>query len=373
MDRIRIIYAPLADYSTARWGVLKVVDGKVTLDKVKAFNRARRMLNVGANTFRVLRRGVWETQVPFDFEDDGYWPMFREWLTILHQPYQKQGAGVGAEVWVDIFDGCSETWMYDDHARARKLIRLMFFHLGDLSWVKFRTGNEMNQAQAVDFVKDVAYPEFKSHGRFPANYGACYSDKEDRLEAQKGFADRLWDTETTKVIFRDVHGVKDENSKGLQETFRMWAKKGNPIRVIWSVDGVFDGANPCDWTITNGKVRRRPSVDEWKSAVRFILDNARRMEIPNPIDTKLKYGFEYLPKAVNHDECSSHGVNAISNESLNKFGYLPENYGKYQKDWTDVPIPPEPPVPPEPPTPPPPVPDKPWWKKLLEWLMGLLK
>ena len=43
-----MFYSPLADFSTALWGVLKIVDGKIVLDKVKAFNRMQRMLNARA-------------------------------------------------------------------------------------------------------------------------------------------------------------------------------------------------------------------------------------------------------------------------------------------------------------------------------------
>ena len=85
-DKTLILYSPLADFSTAPWGVLKVVDGKVVLDKVKAFNRARRMLNAGANMFRILRRGVWETAMPFDYDVPGYWDALREYLGILWRP-----------------------------------------------------------------------------------------------------------------------------------------------------------------------------------------------------------------------------------------------------------------------------------------------
>ena len=167
-DLVRICHAPKADFSTAPWGVLKVVDGEVELDVAKAFNRARRMYQAGANTTNILRRGVWETAVPFDYTHPRYWILLRRYLAILRQPYQYEGFhGRGATVELEIFDGSSDkNWMYDDWPEAERLIRLMIQNTVDLPYVKLRLGNELNQPAVIPFAKK-AYPVFKEYGLIP--------------------------------------------------------------------------------------------------------------------------------------------------------------------------------------------------------------
>jgi len=373
-DKLLILYSPLADFSTAPWGILRVIDGKVTLDATKAFNRARRMLNAGANMFRILRQGVWEVARLYDRDDTGYWDTLREYLAILHQPYQTPGLGQGADVLIEIFDGCSESWFYDkaNYPKARKLMQKMFGELAYLPYVKFGVGNELNKPESVDFVEKVAYPEFIKAKIMPFTYGATYKRTDPPsaglLEKQKAKADQAWQGETSKTIYRAVHGVMDAKSENLLDTFEFWAKKAHPIRVIWSADGVFKGASDCDWTTVNGKIQRRPSEEQWRSAIRFILDHAKTLSLSGGA---VKYGFEYLPKAVNKDTCSARGVLTISEEYIRKWGKWPENYDKYPDDWVE-PQPPTPSTPPIPPTPPvPPQPTKQsWLKRLWHWLFG---
>jgi hypothetical protein len=381
-DKILIFQSPLADFSTSPWGILKVVDGKVTLDVTKAFNRARLMLNSGANMFRILRRGVWSTIVPFDWEDAGYWHNFRDYLTILHMPVQGTWTLGGADVLVEIFDGCSEEknaaglqWQYENYPKARQLIQAMFSHLGDLPWVKFGVGNEMNKAESIEFVEKVVYPEFKAASRKPFSYGAVYSDKpgDDWLEKQKGKASLAWNSDDVSFeIFKQVHGVCDKASKNLTDTVSYWVRGSSKHRTIWSVDGVFDGKSDCDYyEDENGKRKTRPSPAQWRSAVKYVLDYALKFETPAGLP---RFGFEYLPKAVNKDECSAKGVKAISEEYHTKWGTWPENWGKYPDDYVE-PEPPKPPEP-EPPIPPTPEPEKSCYEKFIagrpfwKWQIG---
>lgn len=376
-DRFLILYSPMADFSTAPWGVLEVVDGKVVLDEAKAFNRARLALDSGANMFRILRRGVWSIQVPFDCEDVDYWNLFRRYLSILHMPVQGTWYLDGADVLVEIFDGCSESWMYDpaNYGKARQLIQAMFSHLGDLPYIKFGMGNEMQKAESVEFAEKVVYPEFKLAGRIPFSYGATYSTKDDLVEKQKAKASLAWNPPgapdyeigdaVAESIYKQVHGVRDKDSIHLTDTVSYWVN--HPLCTIWSVDGVFDGASDCDYyEDENGKRKTRPSVAQWKSAVKYVLDYAKRFALSAG---QVKFGFEYLPKAINADECSAKGVLAISEEYKAKWRVWPENFGKYPNDWTE-PIPPEPPEP-EPPIPPTPEPiEKPccyYWNRHNYW------
>jgi len=360
MDKIRIVSGQLGDFSTAPWGVLKVVDGKVILDRAKALNRSRQMLNAGANTIRILRRNQWSSPVPFDIDDEGYWPMFKEFIGIIHQPYQNGGSGAGADIHVEIFDNCSDdkSWMYDsaNYDRARSIIRAMFTNLGDLPYVKFGIGNEIDSpgdshfGQA--FVRDCVYPEFRATGRVPYSLGGTYIRQnplgsKGPLEWQAYEAENAFGYEAMLTIFRPVHGVKDETSQNLIDTVQFWMSMNNPIRVAWSTDGIWDGDNPCDWTTYNGMIQRRPSVEQIKHAVRYWIDRAQSFALPTG---QPKFSFEILPKVVNNDECVTKSIETVSSLYADRFGILPENYGQYQLDWVEPPAPPEPPIPPIPPT-----------------------
>ncbi len=380
-DKIYIISGLLADFATSPSGVLKVVDGKVTLDETKAFNRARRVLNAGVNTFRILRRGVWLTEVPYDYKDDGYWELFRKYITILHQPCQGTPAGKGADVLVDIFDGCSEKWMYDDHAEAKRLIRAMFSHLGDLPYVKFGIGNELNHQASIEFVKEVVYPEFDRVGIFPFSYGAVYSDKDDWLEKQKGAASLYWKSDDVSfAIIKPVHGVCDRTSQNLIDTVRYWVGKPGSdniakrkFRTTWSDDGVKHGLSDCDWEHDTGK--RRPSPAQVRSVVQYVFDALDTVEEFHTPAGERRVGFEYIGTAAGDDFCWAEVFDGISLEYRVKLGVLPENFGKYPNDWV-APQPPGPEPEPEPEPEPPTPPDESCWEKYMadrpvsKWQLG---
>lgn len=343
----------LGDFNTSPAGCLRVVDGKVTLDKVKTFNRARLMLNSGCNMHRILRRGIWSVEIPFDWQDEGYWPLMREYVGILHQPTQSLvPPGPGSDVLIEMFDGCSESWMYNPHQYpvAEALIQAMFDNLGDLPYVKFGVGNEMDCIEARAFVRDVAYPKFKANGRKPFSYGASYHRQTPPgspgpLEWQKYEAEAAWDENTALSIYRPAHGVKDAFSINLTDTVGFWTEGGNPICVIWSVDGVWDGENPCDRVVYNGMDQIRPATWQIKSSMGYWMGRAPNLFLPNG---QIKYGFEYIPKKPNDDDCASYGVKAISEAYNGRWGDWPDNFGKYPNDFVP-PVPPEPPTPPIPP------------------------
>ena len=369
-DKILSIYSPRADFSTAKWGVLHLVDDKIEFNRPKAFNRSRLMLDCGVNSQGILRRGVWELakysngkEATFDWEDKGYFDLLREYAAILHQPYQKAGKGKGADVVIDIFDGCSETWMYSDPTKAKKLMQTFFGELAYLPYIKF-SFNELNKPAALAFVRDVAYPEFKRAKIMPFTYKTSADPNDRLLENQKGVADRVWQVETTRIIWRAVHGVLDERSETLLYAFINWAREKHLIRALLSVDGVFTGASECDWILKNGRIQRRPSPEQFRRAIRFWLDNVRDLWLPggDPL-----YAFEYLPKAPNNDLCSRAALEVVAEEYLRKFGKALENYGKYPDNWMPIPTPepPMPPTPPQPPAPPEPTPEKSCYEKYI--------
>ena len=371
-DKIFIGFAPMSAFSTAEWGVLFLNDGKMNLNVAKAFNQARKVLNAGANYQRLLRRGVWALPPggEFDWDSPGYFDLFREYLGILHQPLQGPGVGKGADVLIELFD------LYDDPAKklyekinwnlARAMMQRMFSELGHLPYVKFGVGNELNR-DLREFISTVVFDEFKKAGRMPFSYGATYSSKDDWLEKEKAAAAVAWKgglpdftlgDAVAEHIYRQVHGVKDQLSPNLIEAAGYWVT--HPLCMIFGVDGVFDGASDCDWAISStGKIQRRPSPIQWGKAVAYVLNYKKANgEYPayaltkGPYQGQVKFGFEYLPKAINKDECSAKGVAAISEEYHTKWGTWPENWGKYPDDWLPPPIPPEP-EPPEPGPPPP--------------------
>ena len=84
-------------------------------------------------------------------------------------------------------------------------------------------------------------------------------------------------------------------------------------------------------------------------AMDYWMDRVKSFYIPGG---HRKFGFEYLPKARNNDDCAAKGVAAISDAYFNQFGFWPENYGRYPNDWIEPPGPIDPNPNPIPPTPP---------------------
>jgi len=358
-DRVRISLGLLACFCTnEEYGHLKVVDGKVVVNKPRAFNEARRALHAGANTIRVLRHAPWANPVRFDYDCPGFWAVMREWLGILHQPYQKAGGGQGADIVLELFDGCGRVgapgqttldkeWMYADHTRAYKVITQAFENLGDLPYVLFGCGNEMNQAATVDFHRKVLFPSFKAVGRIPFSYGAVYSDDDDYLEVVKKHAENFWE-DRDKRIFRQIHKIRDSSSDHFKWFVENWMT--HPIRTYLSGDGV----------------KPRPTGAEFAS----VLQPLSPIEFQNPADTKVKYCVERMG-----GEDAAAAILEASKAYQARFGIYPKNLGLYPLDWAEPtpPAPPEPPEPPAPPTPPPPEPHKSFWQKLWEWIKNLFR
>ena len=322
----------------------------MVLDKVKAFNRARLALNSGANFFRILRHAPWAVEKEFDWEDQDYFPTLREYLAILHNPCQGLSAGQGARVVIELFDNCSEKWMYDpaNYEKARTLCRTFFAQLADLDYVDFGAGNELNKSESTALFKNVIIPEFDKVGKFPFSYGPSYSFKDgpDLIVDHKQEASKKWGDDASFAIYKQVHGIKDKNTDSLKQSVEWWVN--HPMSTFWSVDGVKDGANPCDFY----QDQVRPSVAQWLSAVKYVLDYCHRgftLKTGQP-----KFAFEFISKVWNDDMCGTFPIIAVSELYKTVFGVYPFNWGKYENDWVEPPIPPEPEPPePEPPAPPP--------------------
>jgi len=356
-DRVRIIYGALGAFSTARWGFLRVKDGKVVIDIPRLFNMAAAMLNAGANCFRIFLRNTWGVEVEYDWRTPGYWQTLREFLAILHQPYQNDGTGEGTEILVELFDNCNpdDKALMNDPARyeeGRQRIRDAFANLGDLDYVKFRAGNEAPKGNSLAFFKEVILPVFNDAGRVPYSYSQCYETWtpawDGPVERQKRAAETVWDELTALAIFRVLHSIKDSTTADLQEIVGYWVHDGNNILVEISDDGVMDGTNPCDKTLSpTGAMQARPSEAEFESAIDYLLSNAPTLMY----NGKSKYGIEHCGKKPDDDdnECIPRMIAAIARCYQRRTGEQPFNKGRYPDRW----IKPEPPTPPEPPAPPP--------------------
>lgn len=371
-DKLLIISACDIPFDTRPAGALYVDDGVVKLDKVKTFNAARRLLNAGANAFGVLRFAStsWTppAAVAFDYDSPGYFDMLREYVQILHDPIQdpttyKLGYTTnnqGAIVIIDPFLGCVETWMYDpaNYDKCRDVLYRYFAAVNDLPYVKFTVGRECDSEYARAWVRDCVYPEFKAAGRVPFSYGAsyCHAGSPGPMEWQKFEAEAAWDEQTALSIYRPVHNVRDDSSVSLTESTRCWTENGNPICVIWSVDGVWDGLSGTDRIVLpDGRVQARPSYGQLQQAMRYWIANAPRLTLDNG---QVKYGFEYMSKAMDLNVVLPQ-IEAIVDVYAETWGTVPANYGKYQLDWIE--LEPEPQPEPQPPAPNP-------GKKFREWL-----
>jgi len=354
-DKILISPSPLADFCVAPWGsVLYLGNGRFALDHEKAFNRQRRMLNAGANMSRILRSPRWAVPAgqEFDYTHPDYFPVLRKYLKILHNPCQGTPTGQGARVVIEPFDGCSEKRWYNKayYEEARQLLRAFFYQTADLDFVDIGAGNEMeDQDDSLPLFRDVIIPEFDKVGRVPFSYGATYSVRhgDGLIVAQKQVASKKWGDDTSFAIYKQVHGCRDQSSENLIQAVEWWAR--HRMCTFFSVDGVRDGASPCDFY--DDQVR--PSAAQFMGAVKHVLDYVSAGLKPKfTLSTgQPKFAFEFISKVWNNDACGALPIIAVSELYKAKFGEWPENWGKYPNDWIEPPTPPSPP-PPEPPTPP---------------------
>jgi hypothetical protein len=339
-DKVWISGGLLACFCTnPDYGFLDVVDGVVRLNKPKVFNTARRLLHAGVNIIRILRHAPWANPVRFDYDCDGFWQTMREYVQILHQPYQETNPGPGAEVWFEPFDGCGivgvpnqtildKQWIYSDHDRAESVLLQSFQWLADLPYVRIGCGNELNQGATVDLHDKCLFPTFHDYNIVPFSFGPTHVD--GLLEQVKVKAEKFWEDRDKRII-RQLHSIR--SSADLDWYAANWMN--HPIRTSLSGNG-------C---------RPRPSPQEFSSVFEHIFDNSRQIEFSSGPDGKTKMCFERMA-----GENAEVAFAAASETYKNKFGVYPENYGKYPNDYIEPP-PPEPPEPPTPPTPPtPPMP-----------------
>jgi hypothetical protein len=352
-----LILAGGTPFDTRPFGGLQYDEGEYYFDVPKVFNNARKLRNAGANYERVWRCGypTWDgIGKILDWTDPQYIPLMREYLAIKHQPFQGANPPPGARVGFQLFDGYGDKWALADTAKAKQMMRALFAGLKDLPYLDWWIGNELDSKDWSDFIKNIVLPEFDLAGIKPTAYGASYCTVGNPLgpmERQKGDADDRWGELTALTIWRTVHQVCDSTSPRSIVANLNWLKPHavQQIRTILSMDGIFKGESPDDFTLSNGKYQRRPSHAQIKDAITIWMGSADNLEFKNGGPA---FGYEYLPKAQK-DDVSAASVLAISEMYKQRFGKWPDNYTKYPDDWID-PVTPEP----EPPTPPIPVPEK---------------
>ena len=161
-----LIVAGGTPFDTRPFGGLKYDGSTFSLNKPKIFNNARKLNNAGGNYRRVWRCGYpsWDGMGKIlDWKDPQYFPLMREYLSIIHQPIQGAGATQlppGARIWFELFDGFADEAYLSNPSEARKMIQAMFANLGDIPYLDFSTGNELNSKDWCDFVEFVIFPEF---------------------------------------------------------------------------------------------------------------------------------------------------------------------------------------------------------------------
>ena len=339
-------------FDTRSPGALYVENGVVKFDKVKTFNAARRMLNAGANILYINRFALktWypPAVIDFDWESPGYFDLLREYCKILHQPIQDETTAPGADIIIDLFLGCVETWQYFDYVKSTRLINAFFTALGDLPYVHFAVGRECNADESRAWVRDCVYPTFKAAGKIPFSYGAsyCHAGPKGPMEWQTYEAELVFGYGAMLKGYRKTHNVKDEISLALGDIISgavyNWCVNGNPICVIFSMDGIWDGLGDSI-TLPDGRIQARPSTEQIKSALRYILNNSPRKFMN---DGQIKYGYECMTKSMTI-EAAVKQLQAVAEVYVETFGILPENAGKYPNDWIE-PVKPEPEPIPEP-------------------------
>lgn len=356
-DKILIANCGDIPFDTRPAGALYVENGVVKFDHDKTFNAVRRIYNKGVNLIIVERFALTSWTPPaaieFDWEDPTYFTLLRQYVETIHNPTQSKTSLPGVPVVISFFIGACEYWMYlpQNWEKARTLIRTMFATFKDLPYVRFCPGREMNtklfpdntyinQGMIQAFMDQVVYPEFEAAGQTLFAYGACYTTTNPPwmgdLEQQKGLYDGLAGEPAALSVWRKVHNVTDENSTSLIETIDFWFRNMNPnlpaqIRAIFSVDGSWGGTSEIDFiTLPNGQIQRRPSGDQMKSAIRYIIKNSSCVTLP---DGSPKIGFEYMSKAMTLDVVEAQ-LESI-HEVLQELGISQENYGKYPNDWVE--------------------------------------
>jgi len=340
-DKIALGYGIPAVFCTnPDYGMLLAFpDGQIDLRRKTLFNLARRRMNFGCSIFRVLRHAPWKNPVRFDIDDPRYWPLFFEFCDILHQPYQKAGAGQGADVWLEPFDGCGaqyasdqttldKEWIFSDEGRVRRTLGNILSMTSSRPFIKVGCGNEIGGTlkQCLCF-HEIVFEEFKYFQRVPFSFGATYSTTDDNLEHVKKMAGekRFWGDTSNKWIFREVHKVRDRDSQHLIEVVEQWGNR--PIRFALQADGV----------------KPRPNMKEWMSVLEYLFEKIRtkNLRIPRPADTPLKIIMELFGE-VGEIPDPNVVLAMVSEVYKGKFGSYPVNHGKYPDDWKE-PVPPEPP------------------------------
>ncbi len=374
MDKLLIVSCGDIPFDTRPAGALYVEDGVVKFDHNKTFNAARRIINKCANIFIVERFAMtsWTppAAVAFDWESPGYFELLRQYVETIHRPVQGESTLQGIPVVISFFIGACEYWMYlpENYDKARLLMQKMFATFKDLSYVQFCPGREMNAKKYPDgvfidqgtiqaFMDQVVYPEFEAAGKALFAYGACYATTDPPyngdLEQQKALYERKVGEERALTVFRKIHGVADSKSKTLLETMHFWFEHANPnhplkIDGIFSVDGVGSGAgqgeSDIDFiTLSNGTEQHRPSGEQMKDAIRYVVKNSARVDNP---DGTVSLGFEYMSKAMTMPVVETQ-LQAIAEVYFELFGEWPEYFGKLPNDWVEPVVPPvivDPPV-----------------------------
>jgi len=143
---------------------------------------------------------------------------------------------------------------------------------------------------------------------------------------KKFFANEFGEEAELKV-YREIHGCGGaragaERPYGARVDQALYWWGHDPIRKIFSDDGVWDGDSLCDREADTG--RARPSANTWgKMASHILLKYPYRL-----CGRDCLLNFEHLPKGGDV-ACQVATMRAISKAYCGRFGVWPANYGKH--------------------------------------------
>jgi len=353
-DKVYVLLSQLGELSVAEWGVLKFTDGKFSLDRKKAYNNLQPSANKGGNMIRVLPFSLYgvpsKEQVfsPFVYDtasgkwdvlkyNDYYFPIVREYIEIAKSLNMQvvfelyDNCGLFNQTVRDLNPWCNNIQGISDFYNAGEAGYLydaeVIEQLGDT--VLYILGNELVDAAVANSAMSV----MKGKGKVPFMYGADLDIQGEMasnsvMKKECVAAEVLWDENMKVQVFRPCHSSININSERLLKPVEWWKYHS----VLFSNDGQFP----------------RPKADDWKLAVRYVLD-ALPVDVPQFGQAgKVRLAFENCTDTMDMNyeasiieaiviECECHGLTF-------------ENKGKFPNEYQE-PTPPTPPTPDPPPTP----------------------
>lgn len=231
-----------------------------------------------------------------DFYDARAYPMVRRFI----------------ETAIEEFRSLNVVWAWGNETSAPAMIELA----REVIWGIIRQKNLSagSMTYGADAVPGKYIGKTAEHP-YPYNNGG--GNVQDTLKAQIDYYNGMPNFgEAFKLdVYKEVHGcggpdLDDNRFFGNFVNFAVESWGGNPIRKIFSDDGVFNGIDPsaCDQSTYNGRTQIRPSAARWGEMVSYVLSRCR-----TEMGGRDKLvSFEHVPKNPSLD-CQAKVFGAIAN------------------------------------------------------------